>query len=238
MTIGRVVFFGMISNWNLEKKSYWSTTGAMASSYIYIYIYTYGKFIYIYIYIYIYGKFIYIYIYIILHGTVYYPGFHAFSNRWTEWRLKKNSKKKQNKKTTINMVNSFVRKLFFGLVFSGVYSSRCGYPFFSALLYMLFLLLNMSMLEELSDSLQLMYIGIGLMIDGEWFEVVCCSIIDIEHYLTILQHLVLHQFTKWPSKNHKPLSYIYIYIIHKIWRSPINFFRVFDLYQKQITGWK
>ena len=39
-----------------------------------------------------------------------------------------------------------------------------------------------------------------------------CSIVDIEPYLTLLQHLVLHYLTKWPSKNHKSLIYIYIYI--------------------------
>ena len=56
----------------------------------------------------------------------------------------------------------------------GVYSSCFVYPlFFSAFLYMIFLLLNMPMLDELSDSLRLINIGICLMIEGGWFEEVC-----------------------------------------------------------------
>ena len=38
---------------------------------------------------------------------------------------------------------------------------------------MLFLLLNISILDELSDSLRLIDIGICLVIEGEWFEEVC-----------------------------------------------------------------
>ena len=66
----------------------------MASSYIYIYIWQ----VHIYIYI---------YIYIILHGTVYYPGFHAFSDRWTEWRLKKKQQKKKKKQRLIWLIFLF-----------------------------------------------------------------------------------------------------------------------------------
>ena len=62
--------------------------------------------------------------------------------------------------------------MFFGLVFGGVYSSFCGYPFFfSVLLYMFFLLLNISMLDEFSDSLRQMdtssRIGICLMTESK-----------------------------------------------------------------------
>ena len=37
------------------------------------------------------------------------------------------------------------------------------------------------------------------------------SIIDNKHYLSILQHWILHLLNKWSSKNPKPI-YIYIYI--------------------------
>ena len=37
-----------------------------------------------------------------------------------------------------------------------------------------------------------------------------CYIFDIEHYLTILQHFVIHSLTKCAIKNRKHLIYIYI----------------------------
>ena len=54
------------------------------------------------------------------------------------------------------------------------------------------------------------------------------------------------KWAKW-GENSSPLFYplpsffpvsVLNYFIHKIWRSPVNFFRVFDLYQKHIIGWK
>ena len=44
------------------------------------------------------------------------------------------------------------------------------------------------------------------------------SIIDIEHYLIILQNLALHWLNKWLSDNHKTWTYIYIYIYIYIYK--------------------
>ena len=54
-----------------------------------------------------------------------------------------------------------------------LFTQLCLCPFFSALLYMFFQLLNMTMLNELSDHLRLMDIGICFMVEGVWFEEVC-----------------------------------------------------------------
>jgi len=61
--------------------------------------------------------------------------------------------------------------LWFGLHFAVVYSMGCLWPFiFSALLYTILFLLNMFMLEEFSDSLRLIDIGMCLMMEGGWLE--------------------------------------------------------------------
>ena len=51
----------------------------------------------------------------------------------------------------------------------------CVSTFFSVLLYMFFQLLNISTLDELFDSQQVMDISICLIIEGRWFKVVCIN---------------------------------------------------------------
>ena len=82
---------------------------------------------------------------------------------------------------------------------------------FLVLFYMCLYLLKISMLEKLSDSLQLIDFGICLISEGRWFEEVCivlffirfkcASITDIEHSPNYITFSLLQT-----HKKHKALK--------------------------------